>query len=111
MQHGPEPIVDLCGRWQGKGRARLPDPLLGPAHPLGHCRLGDEEGAGDFGGGEAADRLQREGDLRGRRQCGVTAQQQQDQGVVPIRVVIVTGEPEQLSGRRPEQESVLPPAP
>jgi hypothetical protein len=111
VEHRPEPIVDLFGRWQGKGRARLADALLGPAHPLGHRRLGHEEGAGDFGGGEASDRLQREGDLRRRRQCGVAAQQQQDEGVVPIGVILATGEPAQLSGRRPEQEAVLALAP
>ena len=38
--------------------------LLGAADPLRHGRLGNQEGVGDFGSGQAADRPQREGDGR-----------------------------------------------
>ncbi len=58
------------------------DLLLGAADPGGHRGLGDQEGPGHLGGGEAADGPQGEGDLRGRGQRGVAAQEQQVQGVV-----------------------------
>ena len=38
--------------------------MLGPHEPLRHRRLGDQEGAGDLGSREAAERAQRERDLR-----------------------------------------------
>ena len=58
--------------------------LLRPADPLGHRRLGDEEGAGDLGGRQAADRAQRERDLRRRGQRRVAAQEEQRERVVLV---------------------------
>ena len=67
------------------------DPLLGSRDPLGHGRLGHEEGGGDLARRQASDRSQRERDRRGRCQRRMAAQVQDRQ-----RVVVVRG----LGGRR-----------
>ena len=58
------------------------DGPLGPADPLGHGRLRHQVRLRDLTGGEAADRAQREGDGRGRRQRRVRAQEVQLERVV-----------------------------
>ena len=57
---------------------------LGPADPLRHRRLGDVEGVGDLAGGEAADRPQGQGHLGRGRELGVTAAEEQEEGVVAL---------------------------
>ena len=82
MEHDPQPFGSLAFRRQAERGAGLPDPLFGPADPLGHRRFGNEKRAGDLGGGEPGDRSQGQGELRRRRQRGVAAQEQQSQRVV-----------------------------
>ena len=55
---------------------------LGSADPLRHRRLRDVEGVGDLPRGQAADRAQGERHLRGRRQLGMAAGEEQEEGVV-----------------------------
>ena len=61
------------------------DPPLGPGDALGHRRLRHQEGAGDLGRGQAADRSQRQRDRRRRGQRRVAAHEQHDQRVVLAR--------------------------
>jgi hypothetical protein len=56
--------------------------LFRPADALADGRLGDQVRARDFRGGESADRPERQGYLRGGRERGMAAQQQQRQSVV-----------------------------
>ena len=58
------------------------DGPFGPADPLGHRRLRHEVGLRDLTRGQAADRAQREGDGRSRRQGWVRAQEVQLERVV-----------------------------
>ena len=63
-QHGIEPLgQEVVGR-DAIRDPRLADLALGPDEALGQGRLGDEEGAGDLGCREAAERPQRQRDLR-----------------------------------------------
>jgi hypothetical protein len=55
---------------------------LAPHQPLGHGRLGNEEGAGDVGGGQAAERAEGERDLRVGGERGVTAGEQELEALV-----------------------------
>ena len=57
---------------------------LGAADPLRHRRLRDVEGVGDLPGGEAADRAQGQRHLRSGREVGVTAAEEQEEGVVAV---------------------------
>jgi hypothetical protein len=57
---------------------------LGAADPLRHRRLGDVEGVGDLLGGEAADGAQGQRDLGSGGEVGVTAAEEQEQGVVAL---------------------------
>jgi hypothetical protein len=57
---------------------------LAPADPLRHRRLRHVEGVGDLPGGEAADGAQRQRHLRGRREVGVAAAEEHEQGVVAL---------------------------
>jgi hypothetical protein len=57
--------------------------------PLRQGALGHQERPGDLRGAQPADRPQRQRDLRGRGQRGMTAQEQQRQGVVGGRGIAV----------------------
>ena len=95
VQHRAEPLGALLLGGQREGDARGLDALLGAADPLRHRRLGHEERARDLGGGEAADRAQRERDRRRRRERGMAAHEEQHE-----RVVVVDGD--LAVGRRDE---------
>ena len=63
-EHGGEPIgQQVVGRHPERDPGGL-DLALGPHQPLRHRRLGDQEGAGDLVGRQAAERAQGERDLR-----------------------------------------------
>ena len=93
----PAGLLLLAGRHPERHRRRL-DPLLGPRDPLRHRRLVDHERACDLGRRQPADRAQRQGDRRGRRQRRVAAHEQHRQ-----RVVLVGAPPGRAApaGRRP----------
>ena len=57
---------------------------LGAADPLRHGRLRNEERVGDLAGGQPTDGPKGEGDLRRRRELGMTAQEQQQQRVIAL---------------------------
>ena len=57
---------------------------LGAADPLRHRRLRHVEGVGDLAGGEAADGAQGQRHLRGGREVGVAAAEEQEEGVVAL---------------------------
>ena len=64
-----------------------PAPLqgaLGPRDPLRHRRLRHIEGVGDLPGGEPADGAQGQRHLRGGREAGVAAAEEQEEGVVTL---------------------------
>ena len=64
------------------GNARTLDLRLGPADALRHRRLGDQEGAGDLRGGQAAQQAKGERDLGRRRQRGMAAGEDEPEAVV-----------------------------
>ena len=99
VQDGAQPLGVLRSRRHGEGRPGGPDPLLGPADPRRHRRLGHQERLGDLGRGEAADGAQGQGDLRGRGERGMAAHEEQGQGVVPVRRERLAG----LAGRGLDQ--------
>ena len=68
----------------GGVEADVGDGALRAGDALGHGRLGDEVGRGDLLGGEAADRPERQGDRRGRRQARVGAEEVELEGVVGV---------------------------
>ena len=72
------------GEVAGLVQALAADRALGPADPLGHGRLGHEEGVGDLLGGEAADRAQGQRHLGRGGEVGVAAAEQQEQSVVAL---------------------------
>jgi len=57
---------------------------LGPADPLRHRCLRHVEGIGDLSGGEAADGAQGQRHLRGGREVGVAAAEEQKEGVIIV---------------------------
>jgi hypothetical protein len=63
------------------------------------CGLGDQERPGDLGGGQSADRVERQRDLRGRGQRWVAAQEQQDERVVGVRGRGIGGRRQPLAGQ------------
>jgi hypothetical protein len=82
--------------------------VLRPHQPLGHRRLGDQEGAGDLARGQAAKRPQREGDLRVGGERWMTAGEDELESLVwkcrPVHGVLrCLGRLEQagLRGQRP----------
>ncbi len=85
MHHQPEAFGSLVRRREREGLARCLDLGLGPADPLGHRRLGNEERGGDLAGGQAADRAQRERDGQRGGERRVAAQEHEDQCVVAPR--------------------------
>ena len=64
------------------GDPRRLDLALGADEALGHRRLGDEEGAGNLGGGQPSEQAQRERHLRIRRQRWVAAGEDETEPVV-----------------------------
>ena len=88
------------------------DALLGPADPLGHRRLGNQERARDLRGREAADGPERQRD-RGRwRQRRVAAHEEQRQSVVLLRAGIGVGRRhESPLGPDLARYRILPPPP
>ena len=72
------------GRRAGPGGGPLASGALGAADPLRHRRLRHVEGVGDLAGGEAADRAQGQRHLGGRREVGVAAAEEQEEGVVAL---------------------------
>ena len=85
VEHRAQALGALVGRRERERLVRRLDLGLGPADPLGHGRLGDEERGGDLAGREPADRPQRERDRRRRRERRVAAHEHQDQRVVLAR--------------------------
>jgi len=61
------------------------DLALGPHQPLGHDGLGDQEGAGDLAGGQAAKRPKGQSDLRVDGERGMTASKDQLESLVGKR--------------------------
>ena len=72
------------GEVAGLVQAAPAEGALGAADPLRHRRLGDVEGVGDLLGGEAADGAQGQRHLGRGREVGVTAAEQQEEGVVAL---------------------------
>jgi hypothetical protein len=64
------------------------DLALRPDQPLGHRRLGDDEGARDLLGGQSSERPERQGDLRVHGQRRVTAGEEQLQALIGDRRLI-----------------------
>ena len=64
VEHGAEPVAPFRGRGHPELGAAFADPLLRPADPLGHRRLGHQERAGDLRGRQPADGSQRQCHLR-----------------------------------------------
>jgi hypothetical protein len=86
-EHRGEPIgQQVVGRHPERDPGGL-DLALGPHEPLGHRRLGDEEGSGDLAGGQAAEGVQGQSDLRVGGQRGVTAGEDELQSLVGERPV------------------------
>src|SRR6185312_7853108 len=77
-----EQLGALRGRRQPERGARRLEALLGPADPLGHGGLGDEEGRRDLGGGQAADGAQGQRDGGGGGQGRVAAKEDEGERVV-----------------------------
>ena len=85
MQHDAEAVVPLRLRRKVEADARALDPLLGPADALGHRGLGNQEGIRDLRRRQPTDRAQGERELRRSRQRGVTAHEQEREGVVVVK--------------------------
>ena len=118
VQHRAEPVAALrvaarpAGWAHGQRHVAGLDGLLGPADPLGHGRLGDQERRGDLRGGQPADRAQGQRDLAGRGQGRVTAAEQQGQRVVAVAPRIrVSSRAEQLGLGSRHRDLILPAAP
>ena len=81
-QHGPEPVGQVGLVRDPVGDPGVADLALGPDQPLGHGRLGHQEGAGDLGGGEPAQQPQGQRDLGAGGERRVAAGEDQAQPVV-----------------------------
>ncbi len=75
-------LPELFRRRRAVRDPRVADLALCAHEPLGHRRLGHEEDACDLGGGQTAERAQRQRDLRLEAQRRVTAGEDQPQPVV-----------------------------
>jgi hypothetical protein len=84
VQHRGQPVVALVRGWHPKLHARVADASLRPADALPDRRLRHEQSACDLCRGEAAERAQRQRNLRRHGQLGVTAQEHQRQRVVDL---------------------------
>ncbi len=73
LQNHPKPPIPLVLWRHAERYAACLDGPLGPADALGHGRLGDEEGAGDFGRSQAADGAQGQRYLGGWRERRMAA--------------------------------------
>ena len=93
-EDGVEPFGQQMRGRDVVGDAGVFNFALGPHQPLGHGGHGQEKGGGDLGGGEAAQRLQGEGDLLLHRQGGVTTGEDQLETFVGnlVEVVEVLGD-------------------
>ena len=81
-EHRPQPVGQLGVDGHAVGDVGGPDLVLGPHEPLGHRRLGDEEGPGDLGGLQPGDQPQRQRHLGAGGQGGVAAGEDQAELVV-----------------------------
>ena len=72
-EHRDQPVGQQVVGRDAEGDAGTLDLRLRAHEPLGHRRLGDEEGASDLGRAQAAERAQRQRDLRLDRERRVTA--------------------------------------
>ena len=87
-QHGAQAIGQFVVGGHREADARVANALLGAADALRHGRLRHQEGPSDLGGGEAANRAERQRDGRSGRERRVAAQEEQQQ-----RVVLLGGRP------------------
>ena len=84
-----EPLgQEVVGR-DAVGDRRVADLPLRPHEPLGERDFGDEEGPGDLGGGEPAERPQGEGDLGLHRESRMAAGEDEAESVVDDRTHLV----------------------
>jgi hypothetical protein len=81
-QHGPQAVGELGLVGDPIRDPRVADLALGPDQPLGHGRLGDQEGPRDLRGGEASQQPERQRDLGVGGGGGVAAGEDQAQPVV-----------------------------
>ena len=81
-EHRGHPLRNVLRTRDAVGDVRRLDLLLGAGDPLGHRRLGDEEGGGDLGHGEATEQPERESHAVLRSEGGVAAGEHQPQPVV-----------------------------
>ncbi len=102
-QHGLEPLGEHVARRDPVRDVRVPDLPLGPDQPLGHGRLGDQEGPGDLGGGQPSQGAERQGDPGVDGQRGVAAREDQPQPVV-LDGAFVHRVPQGLKGRQPTED-------
>jgi hypothetical protein len=84
VQDHAKPILALRLGRQVEAGAGVPDRLLRAADALGHRGLGDQEGVRDLGRRQAADRSERQRELRRHRERRVTAQEQERERVLPL---------------------------
>ena len=91
MEDDTQTIGELRCRWHRERGTGALHALLGPADALRHGRLGDEERMGDLGRRQTAHRAQRQRELRGRRERGIAAQEQEQQCVVLVGSVVDVG--------------------
>ena len=85
MQDGAEPLGSLGPEGIANGMRLSLMRCLARVIRRVIVAFGHEKRPSDLGGGQPADRAQREGDLGGRRQRRVAAHEQQDQRVVRLR--------------------------
>ena len=108
VQDDAQAVGALRLRGQAEWDTACLDLVLGAADALGDRRLRDEQRARDLGGRQSADRAKREGELGGRRQRGMRAQEEQGEGVVLVgRELVARGRCKQLVGRCPRRRGLL----
>jgi hypothetical protein len=81
---GVQAIVHLAGTGESEREVAASDRLLGPGDPAGHRLIGAEQRSGDLSAAQAPDRSERQRELRGHRQRGMAAQQQQHERVIDV---------------------------
>ena len=90
-QDAPQPVGQLLVGRDPVRDVRVGDLALRAHDPLAHRRLGDEEGASDLAGRQAAERPQRERHARRHVERRVAAGEDQPQPVVDDRALVVHG--------------------